>query len=436
MATTVPALANSRIFNARVDDSQPILSLSSNDAFHFEILGGLQQAVNDGADIAPVLEVAKNIIPGDWESFTQNWFELANDTKFRALDEGIAYDPVNVRTSWFSVSNYFRRADVYNRVDWDDPRINEYWDEQRSAFDKAIATLQFPAERIQIPADEFVVEAIWYPCSNITEPRPTLILGNGYDAAQEDFYANIVAPATARGYNVISYEGPGQPTVRREQGLGFIHDWERVLTPVVDYVLSVKAAEVDADRLVLYGSSFGGYLDARAAAFEPRLTALMLNGGVWDMFDAYTTHLPPEALDMYRDGDRDGFDKVVNAYKTDPEMDTTVRWGVLQGMWAFNLTSPYDFVDAMKLFTLKGGVTDTIQMPAWIADAEHEHAMVGQSQLVKDALGDWAELHVFRGSAGYHCQVGASQELNRVMFAWLDKILYPGEDARAGKPLS
>lgn len=71
----------------------------------------------------------------------------------------------------------------------------------------------------------------------------------------------------------------------------------------------------------------------------------------------------------------------------------------------------------MKDYTLKGGIADKIQMLTWIADGEFETLMPGQSQLVKDALGDRAELHVFKGAAVFECQNSAPQQLNRVMFA-------------------
>ena len=41
-----------------------------------------------------------------------------------------------------------------------------------------------------------------------------------------------------------------------------------------------------------------------------------------------------------------------------------------------------------------------------------------------DALGEKATLHVFNGTAGYHCQTGAGQELTRTIFAWLNETLY------------
>jgi len=404
----------------------PILNLNKNSNFNFDILTGLAQAHNDGADINPILSVAKDIIPGDFASYTKEWFKLANYTKAQALDPENAHDPVNVRATWFSVANYFRRADVYNRADWDDPTINEYWDEQRAAFDKAISTLPVPAERVEIPSGDFNVSGIWYSQprnGNHTKKSPTLILTQGFDAAQEDLYSTIVVPALHRGYNVFSFEGPGQPTPRREQGLGFIPDWERTVTPVVDYLLTKKALFVDTEKLILYGHSFGGYLAARAAAFEPRLKALMLNGGVLDGYDAYTPFLPPKLLSLLKSGQKQAFDKAMDDVLADPEGSTDLKWGMLQAKWAFKTTSIYEFFQMTKEYTLKGGLLDRIQMPVWIADGEFETLMEGQSKRVKDGLGDRAELHFFNGTAGFHCQTGAPQEMARAMFAWLNKTL-------------
>jgi pimeloyl-ACP methyl ester carboxylesterase len=422
--------AASGLTQAKVADNSstksPILYLNEDSNFNFDILTGLGQASNDGADINPVLAAAKDIIPGDFASYSKAWFKVANETKAQALDPEIAYDPVNVRATWFSVANYFRRADVYNRADWEDPRINDYWNEQRAAFDKAIAALPVPGIRVEVPADSFNISGIWYSqpyTNNSTKKLPTLILTQGFDAAQEDLYSSIVAPALARGYNVFSFEGPGQPTPRREQDLGFIPDWERTVTPAVDYLLTEKAAYVDTKKLALYGHSFGGYLAARAAAFEPRLSALMLNGGVLDGYDAYTNFLPPKLLKLLESGQKEAFDKAMNDLLDDPDASTDLKWGMLQAKWGFKTKSIYEFFQMTKEYTLKGGLLDRIKIPVWLADGEYENLMAGQSQLVKEGLGDNAEVHFFNGTAGFHCQTGASQELARVIFAWLDKVL-------------
>lgn len=398
--------------------------LSEDEAFHFEFLVPLGEALYSGADINPVLGAAKRVTPGDFDSFSQVFYELANDTKAKAEDPENAYDLVNVRDTWFSAATYFRRADFYLHGNWEDPLIDTLWEEQRAAFDKALSALPHPAHRIQLPADNFTIEAIWYaPNDDNSTQRPTIILGNGYDGAQEDLYHTVVVPALARGWNAITYEGPGQPTVRRADDIGFIPNWEIVVTPVVDYVLSEKAAVVDSEHLLLFGYSFGGYLAARAAAFEPRLSAVLLNGGIFSLYDSFAPQLPPEALNMLEAGDQEGFDGLVDAMLAQPDLPSTFRWGTEQGLWAFGTRKGFEFFEKLKEFNLEG-VIGQIQIPVWIADAEYEGFFAGQSKVVKEALGDQATLHTFTGTAGYHCQVGSLQELNSVMFGWIHKTLF------------
>lgn len=408
----------------------PTLQLSTDTAFNFEFLTALRNSLTGGSDIGPVLGVAQAIKPGNMTSYAEEFLKLAQHTKAQAQDPENAYDPANVRDTWFSASHYFRRADVYLHRSWSNPLLASVWAEQTAAFDKAIASLPIPGQRIRIPATEgnFTVEAIWYAAAPESENRklPTLVIANGFDAAQEDSYHYFVAQALARGWNCITYEGPGQPTVRRNQDIGFIPEWELVTTPVVDYVLSEKADLVDENRLVLIGNSLGGYFAARAAAFEKRLAATVLIGGVWDTYAAYTKELEPEILAIYEAGNYSDFDETVLSMRDSGELSTSAAWGLDQGLWAFHTHSPSEFFSRCKEYNLEG-VAEKIDMPVFVGDAEFDALFEGQPQKVKDAIGDKATLHRFEGVAGYHCQTGADQELSRTVFAWLNKTL--GGDA-------
>ena len=447
-------------------DDAPTFQLGNDTAFNFEYLVALQNSLSGGSDIGPVLGAVKNIKPGDMESYFEEFYQLANDTKAQASDPQNSFDPINVRDSWFSTSHYYRRADVYIHRDWNDPLIKTVWDEQTAAFDKAIAALPIPGKRIQIPApdSDLTVEAIWYAASEDPNAKlPTMIVGNGFDAAQEDSYHYYCAPALARGWNCITYEGPGQNTVRRTQDVGFIPEWERVVTPVVNYVLSAKSQVVDAGRLVLVGNSFGGYLAARAAAgrgrpdgaspareprepdraarapssrpgrpcdrprgraaaFEPRLSAVILVGGVWDLYSGFSSQLSSDLLEIYEAGNFTQFDDTVLSLRDAGSLPTQAAWGLDYGLWAFKTHSPSEFFDLAKSYNI-GDVVDRIEMPVFVGDAEFEGIFPGQPRKVADALGERGTLHVFEGVAGYHCQTGAQQELARTIFAWLNKVL-------------
>src|SRR5215471_18993514 len=62
-------------------------------------------------------------------------------------------------------------------------------------------------------------------------------------------------------------------------GLVFRPDWEKVVSCAVDFALTQP--DVDPHKIVLMGVSMGGVLAPRAAAFEPRLAALVANDGIY-----------------------------------------------------------------------------------------------------------------------------------------------------------
>ncbi len=74
------------------------------------------------------------------------------------------------------------------------------------------------------------------------------------------------------------------------QGLPLRPDWETVIRAVIDHLLS--RSDVDGDRLVLMGCSLGGLLAARAASYEPRLAALVLDPGQVGLLEEAAAQMP------------------------------------------------------------------------------------------------------------------------------------------------
>lgn len=54
-----------------------------------------------------------------------------------------------------------------------------------------------------------------------------------------------------RGYNVLTFDGPGQYGPIHRERMPFRTDWEAVVTPIVDFALSLPG--VDPERIVLMG---------------------------------------------------------------------------------------------------------------------------------------------------------------------------------------
>lgn len=373
-----------------------------------------------GADAAEVLGVLGKLETGDFESWYRAWVALAERVEKSA--EGASTQPVSRRDALFRAATYYRSADFFLHGNADDPRIDSLWKKQRACFDEAIALLPIPGERLTLRADGFDVPAIFYRAALDGKPRPTVIVCSGFDGSQEELMHTCGFAALERGYNVLTYEGPGQPSVRRDQKLGFIHDWERVLTPVVDYALTHP--DVDGKKLVSIGLSMGGYLAARAAAFEHRLAATVLIDGVAEMFSTFAAGLPHELLRMLDDpASRDKFDAIMAGLPAPTDMK--LRWAKEHSVWSFNTQSAWELLNGARRMSM-AGLGDKVQHPVLVCDASRDHFFGNQPAKLLELLGAKGTACVFEDDelgAAEHCHVGASVEMNRRVFDWLTGVL-------------
>ena len=169
-------------------------TLSSDDTFQFQLLLMNGLATFHGSDTNEVLKTALYIEPGNFESFSEAFYDLAQETKARPDETFALSDIVNARDLYFAAASYYRSADFYLHGNWSDPRIEEYWSLQTECYDKALAALPVPGQRITIPGADFDIPAIFYAPAYPSKylKRPTWIMGNGYDAAQVIIYIVVV----------------------------------------------------------------------------------------------------------------------------------------------------------------------------------------------------------------------------------------------------
>ncbi len=77
-------------------------------------------------------------------------------------------------------------------------------------------------------------------------PRPTVIYTNGFGGERCENGYSVIGGAAAlrRGYNFLTYDGPGQGAMLRDHRATMRPDWENVLGPVVDHASTVPP-EID-----------------------------------------------------------------------------------------------------------------------------------------------------------------------------------------------
>ncbi|MGO8873369.1 MAG: alpha/beta hydrolase family protein, partial [Acidimicrobiales bacterium] len=370
--------------------------------FDFQTLRLLGSAASGDAEAGEVLSTANRIREGDFESWTAEWLKTAQRVDEIAERSRERDHRVSAREAYFRASNYYRAAEFYLHGDPSDPRITDFSRKARACFEQALDLTPLAVERVAIPYEGTALPGYFYRADEAVARTPTLIVHTGYDGTQEELRAYAMA-ATARGINCLTFEGPGQGAVIREQGLGFRPDWEAVVTPVVDYLLGLTT--VDPERIALLGISFGGYLAPRAAAFEHRLAACIANGGV---FDFMANRLPSgmsrqAAIDGVR-GDPGGTNEMMRALM---EASTDTRWGIENGIFTFRASSPADYYLKALDYTL-AGIAEKITSPTLVIDSEGDLWYQGQARQLFDALTCDKTFLLFTAEDGAedHCQVG------------------------------
>jgi dienelactone hydrolase len=149
---------------------------------------------------------------------------------------------------------------------------------------EAHARLDPTAERVEAAMDGGVVVANLRRPPGAAEPAPLVVLIPGLDSTKEEFF-RWEAVFLARGMATLSLDGPGQG----ETGLrmDIRPQYELAVAAILDAVAG--RPELDGERIGAVGVSLGGHYVVRAAAFEPRITALAGVSGPYDFAAGWDT---------------------------------------------------------------------------------------------------------------------------------------------------
>jgi pimeloyl-ACP methyl ester carboxylesterase len=427
------------------------LNLIFNDpAFSFQLLRTIGSSYYGGADIGECLSTAYRIKEGDFGSWYKEWYQTAN--RIRNYGEKCLAEHHNLSASqsYLRASSYYRTAEFFLHENPADPRIVASWQNSVDCFLKSSEHFSHSFESIEIPYEGTTLPAYFYKpiipdvdnnkntvpksikdsihsssstsssTSNPPKPRPTIIVHTGFDGTQEELYSQCVVAALQRGYNCLTFEGPGQGRVIRKQNIPFRYDWEKVVSPVIDYLF--KRDEVDNDHLALMGISLGGYLAARAVAFEKRISACILDDGVFDVYRSFVRHMPKFLTDIVENNVESKAEVMDSSIEEAMGQNTGARWGYSHGMWVFGAASPFDLVRKTRDYTLKDIISE-IKCNTLVLEAEEDDSFPGQPKMVYSHLSCPKEYMLFTKDEGAedHCHVGALSLANQRIFDWLDK---------------
>lgn len=195
-------------------------------------------------------------------------------TELAERREGLASVAEKSRRLVTAREHYFHAALLYATAEWpiwtDSPQLTDLDDRKNHCFRSYAALADHHVERVEIPFGENYLPA-WFhlPRGYDGGALPTVLACGGMDAPKElnvNLYGDKLLE---RGFAVLSFDGPGQ-------GEAPIRGVKFTPTAWIDAGEALMSwcagrAEVDDDRIVGFGLSFGSYWMAQIAATQPRL---------------------------------------------------------------------------------------------------------------------------------------------------------------------
>jgi hypothetical protein len=374
----------------------------------------LTAAPSGSADLGEAVATIGRVTPGDYGSWWDEWSATARVAGAAAAASLEAGHRTSARLAFLRAAEYWRQAWFFLRHDLDDQRLQDGWRAHRTAFRAGIALLDTEVVIDEIPFDGVSMTSYLFKAPG-DAPRPTVIAPCGYDSTAEAGFTAIAATAVDHGYHCFVFEGPGQGGMLYEHRRPLRPDFEVPFAAAFAWLLGQPG--VDRSRLALVGRSFGGYLAPRAAAFEPRIAALVCDPGQYDFASRLRALFPGEQ-----------FQKLIDA---DPTTDEELE-GLLDGprnvewygarMATLGATRVGDFLRRQIACNLEG-LVDRISCPTLLTEGEGDFAAQGDV-LYGQLRGD---THLKRFTAaeggGGHCEgLGATLWASYV-FDWLDETL-------------
>ena len=250
----------------------------------YQFRRALGETQEGGGSVSESFQAASRMVPGDLDSWHQEWMHVAKRNDQRG-DEAIAAGHIRTAMNcWLRAADQFRSAEFW--LASDDPRRLPTFDRCEAASQKWLRHLNPPGEVVEIPYENGKFLPAYFiksPAYGINDKvrQPVLISVGGLDSFKDELWFMTGRGAVQRGIAVLLVDGPGQGGALRRQHIVSRHDYEVPIGRCIDWL--EKRSDVDQRRIAVSGSSMGGYYAARAGAREHRLAACISHGAIWDI---------------------------------------------------------------------------------------------------------------------------------------------------------
>jgi hypothetical protein len=379
-----------------------------DEAFDAQLQRSVGKANSGMANVGECLAVAEQITPGDRDSWYGAWFAFGSRLVEQGRSALAGGHRVSARGLLLRASEYYRQAFFFHRDDLDGNELRTAYAASVRAFRDMLPLLDHHAEPLTGGLSGY-----FFAPSGAGGPRPTILHIGGYDGTAEELF-DASSHALQRGFAFAAADGPGQGSLLYDQRIPMRPDWEKVVPAMVDRLRELP--QVDPDGIVLVGRSFGGLLAPRGASGEPRLAAMIVDPGQFEMGSTLVNRLGELGEHL----DDPAADAQFESLLTIPAL----RAFLSPRMVTHGLSSVRAYCGEMRRYTNEETV-EAIVCPSLITDNETDTVSVGQGKVLSDHMHCPKTFRLFTKAEGAegHCEGMAPIVFWTAALDWLEELL-------------
>jgi len=244
--------------------------------------------------------------------------------------------------------------------------------------------------------------------------KGTVVMHGGYDSFVQEFvpYFNFTYE---RGFDVYMFEGFGQGEVLNRCGIKMTPNWEKCIAPILDHF--------GLDDVTLIGISLGGFLAARAAAFEPRIKRVVLYDIIYDFYGSLMAKSSLSKRFMMK-----CLLKYENSFLW-PMLEKKIKenffanWLLQQGCYVFGVLNLPQYLNHIKVYNTREISRLITQDVLLLAGADDLYTIYfdEQKQALTAARSVEGRIFTREESASHHCQVGNLGLALGYIFDWVER---------------
>lgn len=334
---------------------------------------------------------------GDEHAWPEEWRRMGELIQGRA-------EAALAENHRLTAGHYFLRAGIYHynaeRFMYPGPEKRAQSAIAYHCWHAGIRLAEPQIEFIEVPYLGTTLPALFMPAEGTDgKPAPTIVIVNGMDNAKEMSIFFAGREFSRRGFNTLALDGPGMGETRRMRDMPSRYDYEVPGGAAFDYLLT--RSDVDAERIAIFGYSFGGYYSSRIAACDHRFAACVAFSALHWNLAAWQEKIRLRNLSAPASVAQSNFQfRWVVGAETQEEGIEIARTFSLEGV-AQEMKCPFlvthggnDRVvpveNAQKLYDAVGSVDKTIKIFT-TDEGGAEHAHVDNRQVGIDFAADWLE---------------------------------------------